>query len=401
MATISIILYTSKVLKDGSHPIMLRVTENRKPQYISLGYNATKDQWDLKKQRPTRKHPNKLELDLLINKRIQDAQKQALDGEISNKLVSPVDLLREVKSSRRTISFIDYGFEYCSQLKNQGRIKTAKSYKESIQKMATACNKPTLAFHELNVQLLNSFESGLLKNGVSENSISVYMRSIRAVYNRGISELAIKNLENPFKDYKISKLDNRTVKRAITKDQIKGISDLIVDNQHYISFAKDIFLFSYYCRGINFIDLALLKWDKIQNNRLYYTRSKTGQNFSVALLPPALEILERMKNTPNTGGYIFPILSAFHDTPQRIENRLTKVMRQVNDSLKEIAKLTNISIPLTTYVARHTYATVLKKSGVSTSVISESMGHATEAITQTYLASFDNEVLDEADKWLL
>jgi len=401
MATISVILFTSKVLRDGSHPIMLRVTENRKPKYIGLGYNATKEQWDLKKQRPNKKHPNKLELEMLIAKRLQDAEKLAMDGEIYNQRISPENLLNEVKSLKKVTSFINYGSEYCERIKLQGRIKTAKIYKEAIFKIVRLLDKKDIAFQDITVALLNKFESELLKNGVSENSISVYMRALRAVYNRGITEAVVKNLDNPFKVYKVSKLDNRTVKRAITKVQIKSIVDLKLEPNSKIEFAKDVFLFSYYCRGMNFRDVALLKKENLQDDRIYYIRSKTGQNFSILLLPPALEILNRMKLVPNTGNYLFPILNEFHNTPQRIDNRLTKIIRQVNENLKEIGVLTNISIPLTTYVARHTYATVLKKSGVSTSVISESMGHATEAITQTYLASFDNEVIDAADKWLL
>jgi len=401
MATISVILFISKILRDGSHPIMLRVIENRKPKYIGLGYNATKEQWDLKKQRPTKKHPNKLELDLLISKRLQDTEKLAMEGEVNNQRVSPEVLLSEVKSLKKITSFINYGSEYCERLKLQGRIKTAKIYKEAIFKIARLLQKKDIAFQDITVALLNKFEAELLKNGVSENSISVYMRALRAVYNRGITEAVVRNLDSPFKVYKVSKLDNRTVKRAITKAQINSIVNLKLEPNSKIEFAKDVFLFSYYCRGMNFRDVALLKKENLQDDRIYYIRSKTGQNFSILLLPPALEILSRMKLTPNTGHYLFPILSDFHNTPQRIENRITKVIRQVNKDLKEIADLAGINIPLTTYVARHTYATVLKKSGVSTSVISESMGHATEAITQTYLASFDNEVIDAADKWLL
>jgi site-specific recombinase XerD len=401
MATISVILFTSKVLRDGSHPIMLRVTENRKPKYIGLGYYATKEQWDLKKQRPNKKHPNKLELEMLIAKRLQDAEKLSMEGEVNNQRISPENLLSEVKNLKKITSFIDYGSEYCERLKQQGRIKTAKIYKEAVFKILRLLDKKVIAFQDITVPLLNKFEAELLKNGVSENSISVYMRALRAVYNRGLTEAVVKNLDSPFKVYKVSKLDNRTVKRAITKAQINSIVNLKLEPNSKIEFAKDVFLFSYYCRGMNFRDVALLKKENLQDDRIYYIRSKTGQNFSILLLPPALEILNRMKLVPNTGNYLFPILNDFHNTPQRIENRLTKIIRQVNKDLKEIADLAGINIPLTTYVARHTYATVLKKSGVSTSVISESMGHATEAITQTYLASFDNEVIDAADKWLL
>lgn len=401
MATISVILYTSKVLKDGSHPIMIRVTENRKSQYISLGFNSLLEHWDLTKQRPNRKHPNKMELDLLIGKRLQDLGRLVMEGEINNERISPETILDEVRGRRKIVSLVEFSLNYCQQLKEEGRLRTAEVYKRSILRMLKVLNRTDITFQDLNVSMLNKFQSELLKKGGSENGISVYMRAIRTLYYRGISEGVARNLNNPFKIYKISKLDNRTIKRAITKDQMKQIATLELEPGSKVEFARDVFMFSYYCRGMNFRDIALLKKQNLQDGRLQYIRSKTGQHFSIKLLDPAVEILDRMKLVPNTGNYLFPILTDFHNTPQRVINRLTKIIRQVNEGLKEIAVRLDINIPLTTYVARHTYATVLKRSGVSTSIISEGMGHATEAITQTYLASFGNDVIDEADKFLL
>jgi integrase len=153
--------------------------------------------------------------------------------------------------------------------------------------------------------------------------------------------------------------------------------------------------------GTNFTDLAQLKWTNIQNERLKYIRAKTNKPYDVGLLPPALEILKYYKNNDINNEFIFPILNEFHDTAIRIKNRIHKVLKQTNDDLKEIATLAGIDVNLTTYVARHTYATVLKYSGVSTSVISEALGHDSEKTTQIYLDSFQNDVLDKANKNLL
>lgn len=401
MVTVKVLLYTSKILKNGEHPIMLRVIENRKVKYISLGYSAKLQQWDEKTQRPNKKHPNKFELDLLITKRIQEVQQVLLNGEIANQNVSADDVLGSVHKKRQSNSFVSFGLEYCENIKKQGRIKTASSYKESIMKLTKVLNIKDISFHDLSPSKLLKLESLLLKNGVSENSISVYMRSLRAIYNRGIIEGIVTDANYPFKSYKIGKLNNKTVKRAISKEEINSIINLELKAGSKLDFSRKVFVFSYYCRGINFRDIALLKKSDIKNGRLIYTRSKTGQNFNIGLLPPALTILEYLSSIPNTGGYVFPILDEFHNTPERIENRLKKVLREINKDLKAIGEQLNIETPLTTYVARHTYATVLKRSGVSTSIISESMGHATEAITQTYLDTFENKVLDDADLALL
>ena len=154
---------------------------------------------------------------------------------------------------------------------------------------------------------------------------------------------------------------------------------------------------------INFIDIAFLKWKDIKKNRLVYTRQKTKELFNMELLDPANEILEHYKNLYyiNQETYIFPILSERHTTPNMLHNRKEKMIRKINKDLKEIAILTGIESELTTYVARHSYATILKKSGIATAIISEAMGHDSEKTTKIYLESFENNVFDEASKFLL
>jgi integrase len=152
---------------------------------------------------------------------------------------------------------------------------------------------------------------------------------------------------------------------------------------------------------MNFRDMATLKWKQVIKDRVIYTRLKTGKMMQFKLLAPALEILEKYKS--QRGGekddFVFPILNKHeHTTPQQISNRINRVLRQVNAELTQAAK---VPVHLTTYVARHTYATVLKQSGISTGVISEALGHKGEKITQTYLKSFSNEVIDEANSLLL
>ena len=161
--------------------------------------------------------------------------------------------------------------------------------------------------------------------------------------------------------------------------------------------AIDIFAFSYFTAGINFIDIALLKDGNIIDNRVVYYRHKTKKRIIVPLQPKAIELIDKYRG----GAYLFPILSAFHKTEVQIADRLHKVLGKVNKYLKQIGKELKLPIPLTTYVARHSYATVLKRSGVSTSIISESLGHSTERITQVYLDSFGNDQMNEAMKNLL
>lgn len=163
--------------------------------------------------------------------------------------------------------------------------------------------------------------------------------------------------------------------------------------------AIDVFVFSYLNAGINFIDIAKLKRSNIVESQLIYNREKTKKLINVPLQQKAMEIIAKYENDKSP--YLFPILTPFHKTEIQIANRLHKVLAKINKHLKEIGKKLKLPIPLTTYVARHSYATVLKRAGVSTSIISESLGHGSEKITQVYLDSFDNSQINDAMKNLL
>lgn len=151
--------------------------------------------------------------------------------------------------------------------------------------------------------------------------------------------------------------------------------------------------------GINFVDIANLTQKNIIDNRLVYKRSKTGKLIKLPLVPQAAELIKKYhsKNNP----YLFPIFSNRHTTEQEKANRLHKVITKVNKRLKQIGEELGISIPITTYVARHSQATIMKKAGISTAIIGQIMGHSSERVTQVYLDSFDNEQINNAMKNLL
>ena len=177
--------------------------------------------------------------------------------------------------------------------------------------------------------------------------------------------------------------------------------DLMGENES-VQFARDIFILSYLCSGINFTDIANLKPGNIIDNRLQYIRQKTGKKISLQLSPDANQIIRRHQKTTAQSGYLFPILDIkTHKTAIQKQNRIHKVLGKTDKGLKRIAELTEINISLTTYVARHSFATVLKKSGVNVALISEALGHSDLATTQIYLGSFENEQIDAVMQYLL
>ena len=228
------------------------------------------------------------------------------------------------------------------------------------------------------------------------------------LYNRAITDRVVKRDNYPFNDFKVSDFHEQTMKRAISKEDIKRIIELdlrTVTTYHspYLSLGRDLFLFSYLSCGINLTDMARIRYCDIFEGRLSYHRQKTGKLISFQLQPLALEIIDKYRKTDaRQDDYVFPILDRrIHKTETQKRDRIHKAMKATNHALKRIGEKLDIPISLTTYVARHSYATVLKRSGVSTAIISESLGHSSEKVTQIYLDSFENSQIDEAMKNLL
>lgn len=291
------------------------------------------------------------------------------------------------------------------QMKAAQRMGNANVYRDTCRSLAKYLQNKDCPLASVNVSFLNRYETFLRSEGCADTTMSVYFRTLRAAMNKAIGEKLLPADLYPFSrnvaeydKFSLAKFDLSTRKRAITKDEIRLIEAVEVNTPRLL-LAKHLFLFSYYGGGINYVDMAQLRWRNVQGSRLQYVRQKTGGLFNLKQPAQLATILDHYRPYTYAGSdaYIFGILnSKKHQTQLQIANRLHKVKGQVNQDLKTIGQLAGIETPLTTYVARHSFVTALKRSGVSTAIISEAMGHQTESVTQTYLASFENELIDEA-----
>lgn len=390
---VNILCYKSKTLANGENPLMIRVCKDGKKKYQSLGISVNPQYWDFEKNKPKRNCPNKEKIEELIHQKVKQFSKQILDYKSEDKEFTVTNLVEKVNCSRRKMTVKELLNSEYDRLRNEGRLKYASTYKELKTSLLDFNKHLDTYFSIIDVNWLKQYETWLRTKGLNDNSIGVRFRTLRALYNKAINENIVKAEHYPFKSYKVSKLHKETAKRSITKEDIHRILKYKSDNP-YDKLSIDIFTFSYFMGGINFIDIAHLTWENIIDGRLMYHRHKTKKLIKLPLQPKALELISKY-STPECK-YLFPILSSYHKTEQQKMNRIHKVMGKINRSLKDIGKELKISIKLTTYVARHSYATVLKRSGVSTSIISETLGHSSEKITQIYLDSFDNEQIDAA-----
>lgn len=334
---------------------------------------------------------------LEIEKKIQ--RLEALDTEVN------FDTLFGQKSRYVNCTISEYFQQQINYLKGIGKVGTAGKY-ETCKSLLEQCNLGKKRFEQVDLQYLQDFEAYMTRKGNSSNSLATSFSVLRAIYNKAVKQKVFAETENPFRQYNIGRFWKSTRKRAITKEDVRTIQLLVLPEStesYSLSFARDIFLFSYCVAGINFKDIATLKYGDIQNGRIYYQRHKTGKELNSPILPQTRAILERYsKPYASPDDYIFPILDRhIHKSEQQICNRVHKVIGHVNANLKRIAEMAGLHVNLTTYVARHTFATVLKRSGVNIAIISESLGHSDLETTQIYLDSFENSQIDEAMKNLL
>lgn len=407
--TIEAVLYTSKTLSNGQHPIMLRLTKNRKRKYISLHISLAPQYWDAEKCKPRRNCPDKERIEALIQQKTQELQSQVMDFKTSDKEYTLNTLVEKAsrKVVRQTVG--EYLNDYIDRLLAEKRVGNAKTFQELRTSLTKFCRSLDFYFIDIDAEWLKWYEQWLrVERHYSDNSIGISFRSLRVLYNSAITDGLIKKTDYPFDTFKVSRFKEATAKRSLTKEDIRRIMDCEVRTltkypKPFLQLAKDLFLFSYLSCGINLTDILHIRYADIVNGRLVFNRQKTGKLLSFQLQPAALDILDKYRQ-PNAypQDYIFPVLRrSVHVTAQQQYGRVQRTNKRINRYLKLIGEHLHLPITLTTYVARHSFATVLKRSGVSTSIISESLGHSSEKITQIYLDSFENSQIDAAMQNLL
>ena len=396
--TVNLVCYKQKTLKNGEHPLMIRVCKDGKKKYKSLGVSVNPTYWDFEKNKPKRNCPNRELIQKLINEKINEYSAHILDLKASNKDYTASSIIKKQGGNLAKTTVGDYLDSQIRQLEGEKRLKYASTFKELKSSMTKFNKTLDIYFSDIDAGWLKEYELWLKSEGLNLNSIGVRFRTLRVLYNRAMEENLVKQESYPFKTYKVAKLNMETAKRAITKSEVKKIIKFNTDNR-FTQLAIDVFYFSYLCAGINFKDIAYLTQSNIVESQLVYYRKKTKKLIRVPIQDEAMKIIQ--KYSKGDKGYLFPIFTSTHKTEEQKSNRLNKALKVINRNLKKVGEKLKLPIDLTTYVARHSYATVLKRAGVATSIISESLGHSSEKITQIYLDSFENSQIDDAMKHLL
>lgn len=405
---ISVVCFKSKTLSNGEHPLFIKVSEGKKRATKSLGLSIRAQFWNFEKNEPKKICPNREALIKMIESKKQQYLEQVIDFKSEDKNFTPQSLVDKMENTVISQTVGEYLLKQIEIMKVEKRIGNAKVYRSTYNSLFAFCGNLNISFASIDVAWLRRYETFLKSRENSINTIGIRFRELRALYNKAIEDNLVHEKNYPFYIFFLYCSFGSFFAKSCNLKTFKRIMNVdlrLITKYHspLLYLSKDLFLFSYLGCGINLIDIAYLRYENIVENRLRFNRHKTGQPINFALQGQLREIiLKYAKEDCNPKDFIFPILDRkIHKTQQQQNDRIIKVTKGINKNLKKIGQFLNLSIPITTYVARHSFATVLKRSGVNISIISEALGHTNLLTTQYYLDSFDNEQIDAAMKNLL
>jgi integrase/recombinase XerD len=392
--------------KDNSYSIKLRVTQNREQRYFPIGKHLTTEQWDLlKEDNPRDKELKRLKL--LFAEIEQKAVKIIDEMEIFSFQTFDKKFNQKPKSSTDALDAIQTKME---SLKAEGRLNSADSYK-STQKSFTAflssMNRKRLKYSDVTPEWLEQYETWMKEQGSSITTIGIYIRNLRTIFNQAIEEGILPQEFYPFGKRKYQIPASQNIKKALTVENIGQIVNYKPSTNAEAK-AKDLWLFSYLCNGVNVKDIAKLQYRNIGKKHISFIRSKTERStktsqkqITIIRMPEIDVIINKWGIKPEgPNKFIFNLISE-KDSPEQELANIKQATKTINKYMKRIGESLSLDIKLTTYTARHSFATVLKRSGAPIEFISESLGHKDLRTTENYLDSFEDDVKETYQRQLL
>ena len=385
---VSVLLDTRTVNKEGTYPVKIKVYFQGKPKYYPTGICMSTNE--------------ELE-EVLESKSKKNIEIQDIIGKELSRILKNVDILVE----RGTFSFSNLNnmlgkniggtlnemiSAKIKELENEEKFGTSAFYKGTLS-LLKRYMKHDVPINEVTVEWLNGLEKFILKTA-NQTTVAMNMRNIRATMNIAKQVGVIRESDYPFGRGKYQIKEGSGKKKALNKKQLKAIAEYS-DGSMTTEFYRDLWLFIYFCNGLNVADLISLKFSDIQNGEISFIRKKTKdrtrdvKRIYAAITPEMYSIINKWGNDPKKSVYIFPFLKP-GDSAWEHEKKKKNLTKLINKRMKMIGEKLNLG-KITTYVARHTYATVLRNEGVPISIISPMLGHSSVTTTEIYLADLESE----------
>ena len=388
-------LNKSRILNNGSYPLVFQVIHNRRKKLLYTGYRMKEEVFDesegkimngvgstftatevVKMNRELRKMRNQIDI------RIRQLERTREEFTVEDILTQ--NAFGTGKSQFYLLRYINAQIERKQELKKVGM---AAAYKSTRSSLAKFIGRPDVRMSEVDLAFVRRYEDFLYSNGASGNTVSYYLRNLRSLYNQAVTDGYHPRGEYPFA--KAQTRPAKTVKRALSRTDMQNLADLNLENEPELEFTRDLYLFSFYAQGMAFVDIVLLKKTDICNGVLTYSRHKSKQLIRIVVTPQMQGVIDNTENE-----YLFPIISGEYASGYQ---KYRLALGRINRHLKKIAVVADIKVPLTTYTARHTWATLARDYGAPISVISAGLGHTSEEMTRVYLKDFDVSMLNQVN----
>lgn len=301
------------------------------------------------------------------------------------------DIAKEIQQLPSSLSVFAFFRQQIVKKEQMQCIGTKSNYVSAANRFMEFRGNEDLTFSQMTSEMMEMYQAWLWNRGVGQNTVAFYLRTLRTLYNK-----AVEAGQAPPNDIfsHVQTANVRTAKRAITVKEIRKIEKLDLPRGFSLDKARDLFLISFYLRGMAFVDMAFLKKTDLKCSMVNYNRRKTHQNLNIEWMKPMQTIIDKYAEQTKDSPYLLPILTGKESSPY---TAYRKVEHNTNYNLKKIGEMVGLKIPLTTYVARHTWASVALHMNIPIATISEGMGHNSFKTTQIYLQSLDMATINEAN----
>ena len=395
MTKIKVKLRLSRIA-DKPGTVFYQLSHKRKVKQITTQIHLLPDQWNEVTERvkdvSVQENPRLSAIRRLIDDDVSLLLQLIRSYEVQGKEFSLQDIAEAFHNSRGKSSVLVYITRLIKELSDKGREGTARNYRCTLSCFTKfLCNKD-IPFSLLNDPLIQEYDDWLKMRGVSRNSRSFYMRNLRAMYNRAVSRQGI-HQTLPFRNVYTGV--DKTCKRAVDEQLLADLLHLDIASKPRLVLARDLFIFSYCTRGMAFVDIAYLCKSDIKDGYICYTRRKTGQPLQVRIEACVQEIIDRYADATKDLPYVFPVIRVLDS--KKAYSQYQTGLRYYNKCLKMLAALLDNKVNLSSYTPRHSWASIARNHNVPLSVISEGMGHSSDKVTQIYLDSINNSLIDNAN----
>lgn len=378
--------------------IYFQISHNRVVRLLSTDYKIHKEEWNKKtksiclsnEDSDKSNHLNHIKEQLEWDTERLKKVIQQLKAEQRSFTVNHI--IAAFQELSKATSFRLFTLEIIEQLKQLGQPRTSETYATTLRSFMDFREGYDMPVNAISSDLMLLYESYLKRTEIRMNSVSFYLRILRAIYNRAV-EKGLAEQCHPFRHVYTGV--EKTIKRAVSVQTLKALKNLDLSDKPSWQFTRDIFLFSFYTRGMSFVDMAYLEKKNLKNGILTYCRRKTGQQLAIHWEKCMADIVAKYGNENSI--YLLPIIKTTDNTCLQYKSS----QRLMNYNLKRISERLKLQYPLTMYVARHSWASIAKNNNIPLAVISEGMGHDSETTTQIYLASLENSIIDKANKKII